>query len=169
MAPAAPAAVASFLAALPNEEREFFLKQAEATTSPYEMWLYAGVLGYEGPFIDLAHWLRSAYPKPNLGKILLGETIKLEGDIAELRNQVQHGLIKADVAGSRIAQLSKELRGHISELDKMGKVIDRRGLVLSGADRVMRSLKAIFKGNDEMTEALDLACQSVWAEFAEES
>ena len=41
----------------------------------------------------------------------------------------------------------------------MTKNFDRRGLILSGADKVMRELRAIFKGNDDVTEALDLrAC-----------
>lgn len=163
-----PAAIAAFLAALDDEGRESFLGYAEHTYSVYEIWLYAGVLGYEGTFADLESWVKATYPKLNRHRILLEEIVKLEADIDFLRQQVQNDLIKADVAGSRIAQLSKELRGHIAEVDKMGKALDRRGLILSGADHMIRSIKAIFKGNDEVLEALDLACQSVWAELAEE-
>ena len=119
--------------------------------------------------MDLESWVQATYPKLNRQKILLGEIVKLEGDIAFLRQQVEMDLIKADVAGSRIAQLSKELRGHIAEIDKMSKALDRRGLILSGADHMIRALKAIFKGNNKVLEALDLACQSAWAELAEDS
>lgn len=164
-----PAAVGAFLSALDDEGREAFLSHAENTYSVYEIWLYAGVLGYEGTFVDLESWVQATYPKLNRQKILLGEIVKLEGDIAFLRQQVEMDLIKADVAGSRIAQLSKELRGHIAEIDKMSKALDRRGLILSGADHMIRALKAIFKGNNKVLEALDLACQSAWAELAEDS
>ena len=72
-------------------------------------------------------------------------------------------------AASRIAHLSKELRGHLSEIDKMTKAADRKGLVMAGADRVLREFKAIFKGNEDVTNALDLASESVWAVLADEA
>ena len=50
----------------------------------------------------------------------------------------------------------------------MTRGTDRRGLVLAGADKVMRELKSIFKGNDDVVNALELAYESVWAALAEE-
>ena len=50
----------------------------------------------------------------------------------------------------------------------MTKGVDRRGLVMSGADKVMRELKSIFKGNDDVIKALDLAYESVWQLLVDE-
>ena len=57
--------IQDFLVALDNTHREAFLAYAENTYSVYEIWLYAGVLGYEGSFPALEKWLKKAYPKLN--------------------------------------------------------------------------------------------------------
>lgn len=165
---AAEATVLRFLATLDHSHREGFLGYAENTYSIYEIWLYAGVLGYDGSFRDLEQWVQSNYPRLNKRQMLLNESVKLEADIEVLRQQVYADLIKPDVAASRIAHLSKELRGHLVEIDKMSKALDRRGLIMAGADKVMRELRLIFKGNDEILNALDLACESVWTQMTEE-
>lgn len=154
--------VALFLAALDNDRREGFLNYAEHTYSIYEIWLYATVLGYKDSFTALEKWVQANYRKLNRRELLLGEITKLEGDITYLREQAQLDLIKPDVAARNIAQLSKELRGHICEIERMNRSTDRRGLILAGADRAFRELKLIFKGNDEMTNALEIASESVW-------
>jgi hypothetical protein len=161
-------AVAAFLAALECDRREGFLNYAEHTYSIYEIWLYASVLGYGGSFSELEQWVQTHYRKLNRRELLLGEVCKLEADIDFLRQQVAADLVKPDAAASRIAHLSKELRGHIAEIDRMTRATDRRGLVLAGADRTLRELRTIFKGNEEMAAALDLAGESVWKLLAEE-
>jgi hypothetical protein len=161
-------AVATFLAALDDDRREGFLNYAECTYSIYEIWLYAGVLGYNGSFTELEKWTQKHHRKLNRRELLLGEVCKLEADIDYLRQQVAADLVKPDAAASRIAHLSKELRGHLTEIERMTRSIDRRGLVLAGADRTLRELRTIFKGNEELTAALDLAGESVWKLLAEE-
>ncbi len=99
---------------------------------------------------------------------MLAEIVNLEADIDFLRQQVQADIVKPDSAATRIAHLSKELRGHVVEVERMTKSSDRRGLVLSGADKVMRELKSIFKGNDDVIKALDLAYESVWQLLVDE-
>ncbi len=69
---------------------------------------------------------------------MLAEIVKLESDIDFLRQQVHADLVKPDAAATRIAHLSKELRGHVVEVDKITKGTDRRGLILAGADKVMK-------------------------------
>ena len=160
--------IQDFLVALDNNHREGFLAYAENTYSVYEIWLYAGVLGYEGSFPALEKWLKKAYPKLNRREIMLAEIVKLEGDIDFLRQQVQADLIKADAAATRIAHLSKELRGHVMDVDKLTKSLDSRGLVMSGADKVMRDLRVIFKSSDELLPALELAFESIWSDLSEE-
>ncbi len=160
--------VARFLAALDDDRREGFLNYAENTYSIYEIWLYATVLGYEGGFTVLERWVNKHYRKLNRRELLLGEVCKLEADVDFLRQQVAADLVKPDAAATKIAHLSKELRGHISEIDRMTKATDRRGLILAGADSVMRSLRLIFKGSDEVLAALDAAFESVWAQLDSE-
>lgn len=160
--------IQSFLASLDEAHLECFMAYAENTFSVVEIWLYAGVLGYEGTFAALEKWLAATFPKLNRKAILLAETVKLEGDIDQLRQQVQMDVVSAADAASKIAHLSKELRSHLVELDKMTKAADRKGLVMAGADRVLRELKAIFKGNEDLMSALNLASESVWAMLADE-
>lgn len=160
--------VQSFLTALDHGYRESFLMYAENTYSVYEIWLYASVLGYEGGFNVLEDWIQTNYPKLNRRQLLLAEIVKLESDIDFLRQQVHADLVKPDAAATRIAHLSKELRGHVVEVDKITKGTDRRGLVLAGADKVMRELRSIFKENEDVTNALELAYESVWAMLVDE-
>jgi len=159
----------SFIGALDDGHREGFMAYAESTYSVVEIWLYARVLGFDGAFAALEQWIKKNFPKLNRRQILLAETVKLEGDIDYLRQQVQMDIVAANDAASRIAHLSKELRGHVIEIDKMTKAADRKGLVMAGADRVLRELKAIFKGNEDLMNALDLASESVWAMLADEA
>jgi hypothetical protein len=160
--------IQSFLAALDNSHREGFLAYAENTYSVYEIWLYACVLGYDGSFPALEKWINRTYPKLNRREIMLAEIVKLEGDIDFLRQQVQADLIKADAAATRIAHLSKELRGHVVEVDKLTKGLDRRGLIMAGADKVMRDLRTVFKSSEDVLPALELAFDSIWADLTEE-
>lgn len=168
MTVAADSAVAKFLAALDSDRREGFLNYVDHTYSIYEIWLYATVLGYDGSFTLLEKWVQANYRKLNRRELLLGEVCKLEADIDFLRQQVQADLIKADAAASRIAHLSKELRGHVSEVERMNRTTDRRGLVLAGADKVLRELKTIFRGNDEILAAMEIAGESIWKTINEE-
>lgn len=161
--------IQAFIGALDDAHREGFMAYAETTYSVVEIWLYARVLGYDGAFAALEQWVKKHYPKLNRRQILLAETVKLEGDIDYLRQQVQMDVVAANDAASRIAHLSKELRGHVIEIDKMTKAADKKGLIMAGADRVLREMKSIFKGNEDLTNALDLASESVWAMLADES
>ena len=161
--------IQGFLAGLDDTHREGFMAYAEHTYSVVEIWLYASVLGYEGTFSALEKWVAATFPKLNRKGILLAETVKLEGDIDVLRQQVQMDLVSPADAASKIAHLSKELRSHLVEIDKMSKAADRRGLIMAGADRVLRELKAIFKGNEDLMNALNLASESVWAMLADEA
>jgi len=172
-APAAPRAgqgpIDHFLAALDQERREGFLDYAEHTYSVIEIWLYAKVLGYDAGFSEMEKWVQKRFPKLNRRQLLLREAIKLEDDIEGLRNLVATTQMGADTAAARVAQLSKELRGHLVEIEKMTRAMDRRGLILAGADKALTELRLIFKQNEEVTTALNLAAESVWASFEGES
>jgi hypothetical protein len=166
--PGSHPALENFLVALHDGEREAFLQFAELSSSNYEIWIYATVLGYSGRFSELVEWAADLFPKSNRRELLQEEAHRLEADIAQLRELAMLKGLAPDIAASRVAVLSKELRGHLAEIEKMSRATDRRGLVLAGADRVMRELRAIFRGNEEIMDALEPAFVSVWGAITEE-
>ena len=134
-------------------ESEDFREFAEVTPSIIEIWVYAGIVGYPGSFLDLSRWVKMKYKKLNRREILNSEIAALHSDIQELRMAITSGEIKGDNGCARLAALEKELRSHIETSDKMNKTTDKRGLVLAGADRVMREISAIFKDDPHRTAA----------------
>ena len=48
------------------------------------------------------------------------------------------------------------------------KSTDKRGLILAGADRVMREMTAIFKDDPQFAEPIDNAMNAVWAKVYSE-
>ena len=161
--------IQAFLESLDHSQREAFQSYASNCHSIYEIWLYATVLRYSGSFIALEEWVENHYPKLNKLEILLTEIVKIEADIDLLRQEVQSGMMRPGDSATRISHLSKELRGHVVEADRIQVARDRRGLIMAGADKVMRELKSIVKGNEEMTNALELAYESVWSDIASEA
>lgn len=160
-------AVAGFLGSLDHNQRERFLGDCENRESPYQIWLYASAMGYEGDFIELDAWLRKRYPQLDRRRMLMAEAVKLESDINAARRDVEVSIKPAD-AIRNIASLSKELRGHLVEVEKMSRSMDRRGLILSGADRLLNVLQDMFSGDVEMQEALGKGFEVVWAQLNEE-
>lgn len=161
-------AISGFLASLDHEQRERFLLACEGRESPLQVWLYACALGYEGDFTQLESWLNKRYPQLNRRKMLEAEAVRLEGDIQSLR-------LLADTDGARpgemarnVASLTKELRGHLAEVERMSKGLDRRGLILSGADRLMRALQDMFADDEEMEKALAQGFEAVWSQLSDE-
>ena len=163
-----PTAVDRFLKVLEESDRELLLDVVEHSSSPLEIWTLAIVLGYTGSFGNLVKWAHTISPPTDRRQLLSRQAEQLEQDIANARTQIAAMLMDADKGFSRIAFLSKELRGHLIEVDRMSKAVDRRGLILAGADRVMRELRGIFAGDGEMEDALTQAFKAVWATLSEE-
>ena len=149
-------------------ESEDFREFAEVTPSIIEIWVYAGIVGYPGSFLDLSRWVKMKYKKLNRREILNSEIAALHSDIQELRMAITSGEIKGDNGCARLAALEKELRSHIETSDKMNKATDKRGLVLAGADRVMREITAIFKDDPQFSEPIENAINAVWAKIYSE-
>jgi len=165
--------VAGFLSSLDNGQRERFLVACESRDSPIQAWMYACALGYEGDFLQLETWLQKRYPRLDRRKMLLAEAIRLESDIAVLRDSGTADAdgvtaVKPQDAARNIASLSKELRGHLVEVDRIGRGVDRRGLLLTGADRLLRILQDMFNENEEMKAALEQAYESFWSQVSDE-
>lgn len=164
-----PAVIDRFLAALTDADRELFLDVIENASSPVEIWTLATVLGYVGGFGELIAWSDSVAPRTDRRGVLSKQADDLARDIASARVHIDALTVDPDKGFQRIALLSKELRGHLIEVDKMSRAMDRKGLVLAGAERVMRELRGIFRGQAEMEEALTQAFKTVWAVLAEEN
>jgi len=160
--------VDQWLDTLPAADSEDFREFAEITPSVIEIWVYSGILGYPGTFNDLSRWVKMKYKKLNRREILNSEIAALHSDIQELRMAITSGEIKGDNGAARLAALEKELRSHIETSDRMNRSTDKRGLVLAGADRVMREITAIFKDDPQFAEPIENAINAVWAKVYSE-
>ena len=160
--------VDQWLDTLPAAESEDFKEFADITPSIIEIWVYAGILKYPGTFNDLARWVKMKFKKLDRRGILNSEISALHSDIQELRMAVTSGEIKGDNGAARLAALEKELRSHIEVSERINKSTDKRGLILAGADRVMRELTAIFKDDPQFAEPIENAMNAVWAKVYSE-
>ena len=160
--------VEQWLDTIPASDSEDFREFAEVTPSIIEIWVYAGIVGYPGTFTDLNRWVKVKYKKLNRREILNSEIDALHADIQELRMAITSGEIKGDNGAARLAALEKELRSHIETSDRMNRSTDKRGLVLAGADRVMREITAIFKDDPQFAEPIENAINAVWAKVYSE-
>ncbi len=160
--------VDQWLDKIPASESEEFREFAEITPSIIEIWVYSGILGYPGTFNDLARWVKMKYKKLNRREILNSEIAALHSDIQELRMAITSGEIKGSDGAARLASLEKELRSHIETSERMNRTTDKRGLVLAGADRVMREITSIFKDDPQFAEPMENAINAVWAKLYSE-
>ncbi len=160
--------VDQWLDKLPASEAEDFREFAEVTPSIIEIWVYAGIIGYNGSFNDLSRWIKMKFKKLNRREILNSEIAALHSDIQELRMAVTSGEIKGSDGAARLAALEKELRSHIETSERMNRTTDKRGLIMAGADRVMREITAIFKDDPQFAEPIDNAMNAVWAKIYSE-
>ena len=157
--------VEQWLDTLPAADTEEFREFCDVTPSIIEIWVYAGIFGYPGTFTDLSRWVKMKYKKLDRRGILNSEISALHSDIQELRMAITSGEVKGDNGAARLAGLEKELRSHIETSERFNKSTDKRGLVLAGADRVMRELTAIFKDDPQFAEPMENAINAVWAKL----
>ena len=54
------------------------------------------------------------------------------------------------------------------EVDKLTKGLIDAALIMAGADKVMRDLRTVFKSQEDVLPALELAFDSIWADLTEE-
>ena len=160
--------VDQWLDTLPASESEEFVEFAEYTPSIIEIWVYAGIIGYTGTFNDLGRWVQMKFKKLDRRGILNSEISALHADIQELRMAIGGGEIKGSDGAARLAALEKELRSHIETSERFNKTTDKRGLILAGADRVMREITNIFKDDPQFAEPIDNAMNAVWAKVYSE-
>lgn len=161
--------VDQWLDTLPAADSEDFREFAEVTPSIIEIWVYAGIVGYEGTFNDLSRWVKMKYRKLDRRGILNSEISALHSDIQDLRMAITSGEIKGDNGAARLAALEKELRSHIETSERINRSTDKRGLLMAGADRVMREMTSIFKDDPQFAEPIENAINAVWAKLYSET
>ena len=83
--------------------------------------------GYEGSIICADDWVTVNYPKPDHLKILLFEIQEMQEDVRKLREDIENFTVKRDAGVARIAQMQKEIRGTIAQVDTFVSSKDRKG------------------------------------------
>lgn len=162
-----PERFAQWISSISEEKRWAVLQAAEEYYSVIEFFLYCRFLGYNLSVLDLEKWFKAHYPKPDHRKLLMEEVELMKNDIEGLRLSVEDGVVKRDAGVARIASMQKELRGAIAQLDQFANIKDKKGLILAGADRVIREVLYIFK-DDPMENSIEEACNSAWVRISSE-
>ena len=147
---------------LDSATQESFLSFASESYSIIECFLYARFLGYRGSITSCEEWIKDQYIKPDYRKVLADQIDEMQEDIRKLRDAVETGEVKRDSGVARIAQMQKELRGTIIQMEEFTSSKDRKGLLMAGADRAIREIMFIFK-DDPIESPLHEASMSVWA------
>lgn len=162
--------VAEWLASLDKSQKDAFVHYAKNSASDIEAYLYARFLtpGYQGSISDLTAWVQEKYPKEDLRKILLIEIDSLQTDIKNVRDMTLTGMLDHATAATKISALQKELRSHIQSVRAITDGLDRRGLLLAGADRCLRELMQTLDGQPTIQALLDDASILVWATLERE-
>ena len=142
--------------------QETFMSFAAENVSVIEIYIYSRFLGYEGSMTDCFLWVEDSFDKPKYVETLHYQIHEMTEDIRKLRADVETGLVKRDVGVARNAQMQRELRAGIAQIDEFQSNRDRKGLLMAGADRALRELAQIFK-DDPISIPLEEASMAVWA------
>jgi type II secretory pathway pseudopilin PulG len=162
--------VGGWLGSLDKSQQDAFKHYAKNATSDIEAYLYARFLkpGYQGSIADLTAWVNEKYPKEDLRKVLLIEIDSLKTDLHNVRQMTLTRVLDHATAATKIAVLQKEIRSHIQAVRQMTDGLDRRGLLLAGADRCMRELMNSFEDVPSVYSLLEDASIVVWSVLEKE-
>jgi hypothetical protein len=162
--------VGAWLDSLDKSQKDAFKHYAKNATSDIEAYLYARFLkpGYQGSISDLTAWVQEKYPKEDLRKVLLIEIDSLKTDLHNVRQMTLTGMLDHATAATKIAVLQKEIRSHIQAVRQLTDGLDRRGLLLAGADRCLRELLNSFDDAPTMHSLIEEASLVVWSVIEKE-
>ena len=164
------ATVASWLDSLDKSQQDAFKHYARNATSDIEAYLYASFIkpNYKGSISDITAWVQERYPKEDLRKVLLVEIDSLKIDLHNVRQMTLTGMLDHATAATKIAVLQKEIRSHIQAVRQLTDGLDRRGLLLAGADRCLRELLNSFEDSPTVSNLLEDASMIVWSTIERE-
>jgi hypothetical protein len=80
----------------------------------------------------------------------------------------QNQMLDYATAATKISALQKELRSHIQAVRAISDGLDRRGLLLAGADRCLRELIQTFDGQPGVQALLEDASLLIWTTMENE-
>ena len=162
--------VGSWLDSLDKSQKDAFVHYAKNSVSDIEAFLYARFLkpAYAGSISDLTAWVQEKYPKEDLRKILLIEIDSLKTDLHNVRQMTLTGMLDHATAATKISVLQKELRSHIQAVRQLTDGVDRRGLLLAGADRCLRELLNTFEDVPTVFSLLEDASGVIWSTIERE-
>lgn len=153
------------LVKLPERKRSAILQYAASERSPVLSYLYASTLGVEVSIDDWEAWLNRQYRKLDHRALLETEVMALHDDIGAIRRAVEEGKIRQGDAPTKLAYLSKELRGHIEQLSREVSVHDRRSLLLAGVEITSKMLRKVFGKDATVWPAIEATIESAFAEI----
>jgi len=157
--------VESWLSALPERKRSAALQYAAGERSIVASYLYCALLGMEASIDDWEAYAISRWKKLDHRAILETEIMALHDDIAEIRRAVEEGKLRRSESPRKIADLSKELRGHIEHLSREVNMHDRRTLLLAGVEITSKMLRKVFGRDTNVWPAIEATVESVFAEI----
>jgi hypothetical protein len=96
------------------------------------------------------------------------EIDSLQIDIQNVRSMTLTGMLDYATAATKVSALQKELRSHIQAVRSISDGLDRRGLLLAGADRCLRELMQTFDGQPGIQALLEDSSLLVWSTMERE-
>ena len=87
----------------------------------------------------------------------------MKTDLHNVRQMTLTGMLDHATAATKIAVLQKEIRSHIQAVRQLTDGIDRRGLLLAGADRCIRELLNSFDDAPAMHDLIEEASMVIWS------
>lgn len=157
--------VEAWLATLSEHHRSAVLEYAAGERSVVLSYLYASLLGLELSIDLWEEWLIRRYRKLDHRAILETEIMALTDDISKMREQADRGGVRRSEASTKIAYLTRELRGHIEHMSKEVGVHDRRTLLIAGVELTAKQLKKVFGRNAQMWPAIEAVLEAVFTEI----
>lgn len=141
------------------------IRMAERERSIVLSYLYAALLGLPEPIDVWEEWVKLRFERLDTATMLQDELGRLETDLACLREHCAGDPRKTADFSTKISYLTKELRGHADQLEKMQAVLDRRALLLAGVEQTGRLLRKTFGKQENLWEAIEATLEAGWAEI----
>lgn len=157
--------VEAWLERTDERRRSAVLQYAAGERSNVLSYLYASMLGMDASIDQWETFVLTRWKKLDHRAILETEIMALHGDIAELRRAVEEGKIRLGDAPTKLAYLSKELRGHIEHLSREVNSHDRRSLILAGVEISAKLLKKVFGRDSNVWPAIEATLESAWSDI----
>lgn len=157
--------IEAWLERIDERRRAAVLQYAAAERSPVLSYLYAALLGMDASVDQWEAFVAQRWKKLDHRAILESEIMALHSDIAGIRDAVETGAIRQGDAPTKLAYLSKELRGHIEHLSREVTTHDRRSLILAGVEISSKLLRKVFGRDSAVWPAIEATLESAWADI----